>query len=115
MAYQLANYTTDSGITLTAAYLRITNVQIQKDSLSARVSCEIYADQAASAAEKTVVATGEYTFLDAIYTANFDCVPGTDPSGTQPTTVDGILQTQAYLALKNHPSLTTILAGATSV
>lgn len=121
MAYQLASYTTSSGITLTDAYLRITSVNVQHAAKEAIVSYSIFASKAAATAGSDPVKTDGYSFYDSsdgntlLYTNNFACALGTDPSGTQPTTVNNIAQTQAYLALKNHPSLTTLLTGATAV
>ena len=121
MAYQLANYTTDSGIALTAAYLRITNVAIEHSAKQAVVSYAIYATAATATAGNNAVATGIASFYDSsdgntpLYTNNFACAPGADPSGVQPTTVKDIAQMQAYLALKNHSSMTTLLTGATAV
>ena len=50
-----------------------------------------------------------------LYTNNFVCALGTDPLGTQPTNINDMLTMQAYLALKNHSSMTTLLSGATAV
>jgi hypothetical protein len=115
MCYQLASYTTNSGIVLTAAYLRIVNVQVQHCNASAIVSFEIYANEATATAGDEPVKKDGYSFEGTLYTANFATTLGTDPSGTQPTCVNDIIQCQAYLALKNHPSLTTLLTGATAV
>ena len=119
MAYQLASFTTSSGIALTSAYLRITNVQIQHKDKIVVVSYRIYATKAAYTAGSDPVHSDGYAFSDdgtsTLFTSNFACVLGTDPLGTQPTDVHDILQCQAYLAMKNHPSLTTLLTGATAV
>lgn len=115
MAYQLASYTTDSGIALTDAYLKIINVQMQHYNACAIVSYEIYANEAASSAGYVPVKKDGYSFDGTLYTTNFATALGTDPSGTQPTCVNDIIQCQAYLALKNHPSLTALLRGATAV
>jgi hypothetical protein len=119
MSYQLASFTTSSGIDLTSAYLRITNVQIEHKNKQAIVSYKIYATKAAYTAGSDPVSSNGYVFDDTtssnLFTNNFACALGTDPLGTQPTDVHDILQCQAYLALKNHPSLTTLLTGATAV
>lgn len=50
MAYQLSNYVTDSSIELPSAYLHITHVDLNKKSLVATVSYEIYATKSAYSA-----------------------------------------------------------------
>lgn len=126
MAYQLASYTDAYGTTHDAAYLRITKVDVQHKAAQAVVSFEVYASKAAADGGSQPLTRDGYGFADetastssssssTLYSANFATALGTDPSGTQPTEVNDILQCQAYLALKNHPSLTTLLSGATVV
>lgn len=85
------------------------------------MSFSIFASAAAATAGNEPVKQNAYEFYDSsdgntkLYTPNFAAIPGTDPLGTQATDVNDILQCQAYLALKNHPSLTALLAGATAV
>jgi hypothetical protein len=118
MAYQLSGYTTSSGIALTAAYLRITNVIVEHATKQAVVSYSIYATAATATAGNDAVASGTCSFYDSsdgntlLYTDNFATALGTDPSGTQPTKVTDMAQMQAYLALKSHSSMTTLLTGA---
>ena|SRR6266702_5399187 len=114
MAYQLANYTTDSGISLTTAYLRISSVQLQHETKYALVECSIFSSQDAASASKAAIANPRFEFREDLYSENFSVAPGASPL-TQASTVEDISQTQAYLALKNHPSLTTLLTGATAV
>jgi hypothetical protein len=129
MAYQLASYTDAYGTTHDAAYLRITKVDVHHKAAQAVVSFEVYASKtAAEDGSSQPLKSDGYAFVDGetsstssssststLYSANFATTLGTDPSGTQPTDVNDILQCQAYLALKNHPSLTTLLSGATVV
>lgn len=121
MAYQLSGYTASSGIALGTAYLRVTGVDVEHAAKRVQVNYAIYATADTAAAKNDSVATGVCSFYDSsdgndlLYTDNFACALGTDPLGTQPTDVHDILQCQAYLALKNHPSLTTLLTGATAV
>jgi hypothetical protein len=121
MAYQLHGYTTSSGIALSAAYLRVTGVNIEHAEKRAVVNYSIYANSSAATAGDDSVATGTASFYDSsdgntpLYTDNFACALGTDPFGTQPTIVTDMAQMQAYLALKNHSSMTTLLADAIAV
>lgn len=132
MAYQLASYTDAYGTTHDAAYLRVTKVEVHHKAAQAVVSFEVYASKtAAEDGSSQPLKSDGYAFVDGetsstsssssssststLYTSNFATTLGTDPSGTQPTDVNDILQCQAYLALKNHPSLTTLLSGATVV
>jgi hypothetical protein len=122
MAYQLSNYKDEFGTTHSAAYLRITDVQILHRKQQAIVSFEIYADAAsADDGSSLPLKSDGYVFADnstsgtTLYTSSFVTTLGTDPLGTQPTIVNNIIQCQSYLAMKNHPSLTSLLAGATAV
>jgi len=107
-----------------AAYLRVTKVDVHHKAAQAVVSFEVYASKtAAEDGSSQPLKSAVYVFADettssstsTLYISNFATTLGTDPSGTQPTDVNDILQCQAYLALKNHPSLTTLLSGATVV
>ena len=137
MGYQLASYTDEFGTAHSAAYLRVTSVEVQHKAKTAVVEFEIYSSAAAATdgASQPLKRDG-YAFTDTasssssssssststttassssstLYTSNFATTLGTDPTGTQPTDVNDILQCQAYLALRNHPTLTTLLSGAT--
>ena len=121
MAYQLSKYQTSSGIALDAAYLRITGVDVQHAAKQVVVDYAIFATAATATAGDNAVATGTASFYDSsdgntpLYTNNFACALGTDPFGTQPTIVTDMPQMQAYLALKNHSSMTTLLTDAIAV
>jgi hypothetical protein len=104
MAYQLASYTDAYGTTHDAAYLRVTKVEIHHKAAQAAVSFEVYASKtAAEDGSSQPLKSAVYVFADE-----------TTSSSTS-TLYTSILQCQAYLALKNHPSLTTLLSGATVV
>lgn len=136
MGYQLASYTDEFGTAHSAAYLRITSVEVQHKAKAAVVEYEIYSSAAAatdgtsqplkrdgyaftdeavstSSSSSTSLSSTTSSSSSTLYTANFATTLGTDPSGTQPTDVNDILQCQAYLALEKHPALTTLLSGAT--
>jgi hypothetical protein len=97
------------------------SVNVEHASKQAVVNYAIYATAEAAAAKKDAVESGSCSFYDSsdgndlLYSNNFACALGTDPAGTQPTKVTDIAQCQAYLALKNHSSMTTLLTGATAV
>jgi len=117
MAYQLANYTTDSGVSVPAAYLRITDVQVRHEDRTASVSFSIFVSKDAADTNKAPLLATGYVFADEtdnLYTANFATTPGASSLGT-PANVNDILQTQAYLALAKHPSTAALLSGAAAI
>ena len=114
MAYQLPTYTTESGITVTDAYLRVIDVRVEHVEATATVAYSIFVSQAAADAGTAPIHSEGYAFDSTLYAPTFAAALGTSPL-TVPTTVDDILWTQAYLAMKQHPSLTTLLTGATAV
>jgi hypothetical protein len=114
MAYQLPSYTTDAGLTATNAYLRITNVSIAHVSQTAVVSFAIYVSETAAANGKQPIKTDGYAFDSTLFSSTFGSITGTSPL-TAPTTVKDILWTEAYLAMLQSSSLTTLLTGATAV
>jgi hypothetical protein len=122
MAYQLSGYTDVYGVAQSAAYLRVTSTNIEHRLKQTIVSYAIYATATTADDGKSLpLASASCTFYDSsdgntlLYTNNFVCALGTDPFGTQPTNVNDMLTMQAYLALKNHSSMTTLLSGATAV
>jgi len=122
MAYQLSGYTDVYGVAQSAAYLRVTATSIEHKQKQAVVSYSIYSTSTTANDGKSLpLSSASCTFYDSsdgktlLYTDNFVCALGTDPLGTQPTNINDIVTAQAYLSLKNHSSMTTLLSGATAV
>jgi hypothetical protein len=114
MAYQIPTYETDEGISLSNAYLSITDVSIHYAEKQAAISFSIFANAAAATAGKLPVRKDGYVFSGDAYTANFAITPQNNSSST-PTNMDDIFINHAYVALKNLPAMSAILADATVV
>jgi hypothetical protein len=68
MAYQLAGHTTDSGITIPAAYLRITDVALQHKGQMAIVSFSVFVSKDAADNARPPIKSDGYAFDGELYT-----------------------------------------------
>jgi hypothetical protein len=125
----LINYSDPkTGCSISDAYLKITKVQVCKADKVAYLNVAVYASQAAREANLQPVATQQYACNDwvglatkdapgikhSLYSGFFGTLQLADPVNSAPATnIDDILISQAYMALKAHPTAVALLAGAT--
>jgi hypothetical protein len=122
MAYLLASYTDSYGTTFSnSAYLRITDVQVKRHEQDAIVLYEVYASSniAESGNYSPIYKDGHVFFSDTstgnLYSDCFGIVSEASSANVTANTVQDILQCQAYIGLKSHPSTSNLLANATIV
>jgi hypothetical protein len=122
MAYLLASYNDNYGTTFSnSAYLRITDVQVKRHEQDAVVLYEVYASSnIAESGNYSPIYKDGHVFFSDTSTGNLysDCfATGSEASSANVTanTVQDILQCQAYIGLKSHPSTANLVANATII